>query len=166
MNQDLFDNPFGIAPPSDDSYTALSKFTNEFAEAIPQDRFDSFRSKLASLHKAVTSKLEGGETFSQDNMSEIRKMFQLSDEKSNERINSLREDMIQESDTKFGILEGQLVVLENSFRVNTAQRSENIIHRVMANDTKPIPFVNGQERPARLPQFKAISDIDSLNPAI
>ncbi|WBW71651.1 hypothetical protein SOMG_02489 [Schizosaccharomyces osmophilus] len=101
MNQDLFDNPFGIAPPSDDSYTALSKFTNEFAEAIPQDRFDSFRSKLASLHKASNEKIN---SLRED-------MIQ--------GHNNLREDMIQESDTKFGILEGQLVVLENSFRVNT-----------------------------------------------
>ncbi|EPX73379.1 uncharacterized protein SOCG_01129 [Schizosaccharomyces octosporus yFS286] len=45
-----------------------------------------------------------------------------------------------------------------------AQRSENILHRVMASDTKPIPFVNGQQHPAGLPELITISDIDGLNP--
>ncbi|EPY50361.1 hypothetical protein SPOG_01120 [Schizosaccharomyces cryophilus OY26] len=87
MSQDLFTNPFGIPPPSDDSYASLSRYISEFSQAIPQDQFDSFRSKLVSLNEAVISKLRG-ETLTQDNLSEIRGMFQ-------ELREELREDMIQ-----------------------------------------------------------------------
>ncbi|WBW72029.1 hypothetical protein SOMG_00018 [Schizosaccharomyces osmophilus] len=189
MNQDLFSNPFGIAPPSNDSFAALSKFTYEFAEAIPQDRFDSFKSKLASLHKAVTSKLEGGETRPRDDMSEVRRILQELREGQSELREgqselregqtNLREEMIQ------GIsrLEGRVDSFANDFRSNNAetfsrmnrnenrinmtrsssQRSENIINRVAAKNTKPIPFVNGQEPPNDLPELLNISDVDSLN---
>ncbi|EPY53525.1 hypothetical protein SPOG_04585 [Schizosaccharomyces cryophilus OY26] len=45
-----------------------------------------------------------------------------------------------------------------------SQRSENIINRVVAKDTKPIPFVNGQEPPIDLPELTTISDVENLNP--
>ncbi|EPY52318.1 hypothetical protein SPOG_01645 [Schizosaccharomyces cryophilus OY26] len=48
--------------------------------------------------------------------------------------------------------------------MTSAQRSENIINRKADKDTKPIPFVNGQEPPAELPELKTISDVDNLNP--
>ncbi|EPY52255.1 hypothetical protein SPOG_04983 [Schizosaccharomyces cryophilus OY26] len=175
MSQDLFTNPFGIPPPSDDSDASLSRFIAEFSQAIPQDQFDSFRSKLTSLYEAVASKLRG-ETRPQDDMSEIRGMLQELREEMIQGQNSLQEGQIR--------LDGKLDNLNKSFLNNTsdfylqcskidskvnktrtsAQRSENIINRKAARDTKPIPFVNGQEPPAELPELKTISDVDNLNP--
>ncbi|EPY52243.1 hypothetical protein SPOG_05736 [Schizosaccharomyces cryophilus OY26] len=204
MSQDLFTNPFGIPPPSDDSDASLSRFIAEFSQAIPQDQFDSFRSKLTSLYEAVASKLRG-ETRPQDDMSEIRGMLQALYQKVNnleegqsslredmiQGQNSLREDMIQGQNSLREVmiqgqrrLEGQLGSVNNNVQVNkgdaylqcseidskvnktrsSAQRSENIINRFVAKDTKPIPFVNGQEPPAELPELKTISDVDNLNP--
>ncbi|EPY52295.1 hypothetical protein SPOG_01629 [Schizosaccharomyces cryophilus OY26] len=161
MNQDLFTNPFGIPPPSDDSYAALHRFITEFSQAIPGDQFDSFRSKLASLYEAIASKLRG-ETRPRDDLSEIRGMFQALYQKFNnleDGQSSLTEGMIQGQLR----LEGKLGFINSDFPVNkgdfylqssqidsrvsktrsSAQRSENIINRFVAKDRKPIPFVHG-----------------------
>ncbi|EPY53099.1 hypothetical protein SPOG_03641 [Schizosaccharomyces cryophilus OY26] len=198
MSQDLFTNPFGIPPPSDDSYASLSRFIAEFSQAIPQDQFDSFRSKLTSLHEALTSKLRG-ETRPQDDMSEIRGMFQELREDMIQGQNSLREDMIQgQNSLREDMIQGQNSIAERLSRVEgrfdsfsisfhslngeqlsrirnietktnetrtSAQRSENIINRKSYRDTKPIPFINGQEPPSDLPELKTISDVDNLNPS-
>ncbi|EPY53035.1 hypothetical protein SPOG_03593 [Schizosaccharomyces cryophilus OY26] len=200
MSQGLFTNPFGIPPPSDDSYASLSRFIAEFSQAVPGDQFASFANQLSSLSEALVSKFRGG-TRPLDNMSEIRAMFQTLDQKftnledgqtslKEEMIrgqSSLREEMIRgQNSLREGQirLEGKLESLNSIFLANkgdvylqcreidskvnktrsSAQRSENIINRFVAKDTKPIPFVNGQEPPTELPELKTISDVDNLNP--
>ncbi|EPY52319.1 hypothetical protein SPOG_01646 [Schizosaccharomyces cryophilus OY26] len=132
MNQDLFTNPFGIPPPSDDSYAALHRFITEFSQAIPGDQFDSFRSKLTSLYEAVASKLRG-ETRPQDDMSEIRGMLQELREGQNslredmiQGQNSLREDMIQGQNSLREEIERQLGLIQRSFTVNMSDLIKSI----------------------------------------
>ncbi|WBW74965.1 hypothetical protein SOMG_04159 [Schizosaccharomyces osmophilus] len=185
MTQDLFDNASGIPPPSDDSY-AEQRFTNESTDAISQDPFNSFRSKMAILNKAVTARLEEG-GFSQDDVSDIRQMLQ----ELTEGQTSLQEEMIQaqnslreEQDRLKGRLEGQYEVVETNYRASmddivksidqsdskinktksSVQRTENFLNRYFASDTKPIPFIDGRDPPSWLPKLIAISDIDNLNP--
>ncbi|EPY50129.1 hypothetical protein SPOG_00891 [Schizosaccharomyces cryophilus OY26] len=101
---------------------------------------------------------------------------------------SLKEDMIQGQNSiaeRLSMLEGRFDTFSISFHAlngeqlsrirnvetktnetrTSAQRSENIINRESYKDTKPIPFINGQEPPSNLPELKTISDVDNLNPS-
>ncbi|WBW72370.1 hypothetical protein SOMG_01707 [Schizosaccharomyces osmophilus] len=187
MDQELFKNPFEVAPPSDDSFASLEKFTYELVGAVPQKKFNRFRSKLINLYKALASKLEE-EAPPQDDMSEIREMLQdLREDMSqelNEKLGSLRKDVesmkkeLQSVDAQMQFVDtnsrGYYIditskIKENNSEINkartSAQRSENTVNRVIFKDTKPVPFINGQKTPSELPELRVISDIDNLNPS-
>ncbi|WBW73189.1 hypothetical protein SOMG_03543 [Schizosaccharomyces osmophilus] len=139
MNQDLFTNPFGIPPPSDDSYASLRRFTNEFEVGIPQDQFDTYKDKLANLLKALASKFQG-DTPSQDNTTEIREMLQEFNEKFGsleQEQKRLREEMIQAQSSLTERLESQADI------ISRIQQNDSKINRFVADDTKSYPFIEG-----------------------